>query len=64
MILVCMWETFICQENHEGVEEARLKEEEFEKEGRKLPPKRESQTFDSNAITPGTKFMVVLSIAL
>ncbi|CAJ2651936.1 unnamed protein product [Trifolium pratense] len=38
--------------------------EEFGSEGRKLPPKEESQTFDSNVITPGTEFMVVLSIAL
>ncbi|KAJ8762270.1 hypothetical protein K2173_007426 [Erythroxylum novogranatense] len=44
-------------------EEQRLREE-FEREGRKLPPKDGLQVFDSNIITPGTEFMSVLSIAL
>ncbi|TYJ34911.1 hypothetical protein E1A91_A05G200200v1 [Gossypium mustelinum] len=39
-------------------------EAEFEREGKRLPPKDETQLSDSNVITPGTSFMSVLSIAL
>lgn len=44
-------------------EETRLREE-FQRKGKKLFPKLQSQISDSNVITPGTKFMHELSKAL
>lgn len=45
-------------------EEGRIREE-LAAQGMKLPPpKDETETFDSNVITPGTEFMFRLSVAL
>ncbi|XP_010494190.1 PREDICTED: 5'-3' exoribonuclease 2-like isoform X2 [Camelina sativa] len=46
-----------------AAEEEQLRQE-FEREGKKLPPRVDSQVFDSNVITPGTEFMSTLSFAL
>eukprot|EP00899_Mesostigma_viride_P012723 jgi/Mesvir1/21451/Mv03912-RA.2 len=44
-------------------EEARLRQE-FENQGLLIPPKKASEAFDSNVITPGSPFMATLAVAL
>ena len=53
------------QERDEAAAEMSKLKAEWEAEGKKLPPKQAlSAPFDSNVITPGTRFMKELSDAL
>lgn len=47
----------------QAAEEEKLRRQ-FEREGKPVLPKRESEVSDSNIITPGTEFMYKLSKAL
>jgi 5'-3' exoribonuclease 2 len=52
------------QEAKEKAEEEEKLREQLRREGVNVPPKVESEAFDSNVITPGTPFMGRLSAAL
>ncbi|KAL2557371.1 5'-3' exoribonuclease [Forsythia ovata] len=49
------------KDNQLAEEMEEILRKQFEKEGKPVLPKEESQVFDSNVITPGTEFMYTLS---